>query len=552
MGCLEVVNKFLGWLSGLSDSVSNTTEMAKRGLLAKDVFLDRLPNNCKIMSPTPSPQDFIRENDSLVGIQSGLKYMHVGEVFKEFSEELDKQLTSFVTESGPLFKNLADNQANYLKTYKNAKEKYRDILDYYEKNKNIIDKMKFIEYTDKDFSREDITKKEVKETIRKDASEKIETAKGEAASRLRAAQEKAKSDIKPLCDKLKDQEKVLNKELGSLEEKRKKYLEHLKNFFGINCGSDALGDKTWESIDSKFKSSYKGKWSYIKRPNKDEVAKAKKHYEWLAKSYGSEKKKLETEIRNLKEALGTPSGTFKAEALKRYCKGKDKKYLVSIEFSEYDLSRNNIENNKTSYTFKESFKDYQDDYNLLRGKYTGIYKHLEKYDSISNKGSEYKDRKKDIGDYFSNAEKYNAVMQELKEKIELFEKIFGGTGGLTLYRNNICKILENLKGKVNDVFDSCSSLGKNVARQMNDIRKKGLRFSKSESQMDIWVFIAYLSYVMNTLTEKDYSFTETALKFDKMEKIHCNLQSLDIGKHSNKQKSGSVFSKIFSRIKDLI
>ena len=551
MGCLEVVNKLFGFLSGLSDSVSNAAGMANRALLAKNVFLDRLPEDCKVMSITPSPQDFISDNASLVGIKGGIEGMHIGTTFSRLNAEIGTQLTNCEKEWHPLFQNLVNYRTSYFNHCEAAEKAYKNILNYYEENKNIIDKMKFIEYTDKDFSRKDITKKEVKGTIRKDASAKIEVAKKGAELRLKKAHEQANSDIKPLCDKLKDQEKVLNKKLSLLEKKREKYLEHLKNFFGIDCGSNASDNKIWESIDNKFKLNYKGKWSYIKNLKKDEVAKAKKHYEWLKKSYGSEKQKLETEIKNLKEALGTPSGTFKSEALKRYCKGKDKKYLVSIEFSEYDLSRDNIENKKTSYTFKESFKDYQDDYNLLRGKYTGIYKHLKKYDSISNKGSEYKDRKKDIEDYILNAEKYNAVMKELKEKIKLFKD---GFSGVKYYRDEICTELEKLKNKVNNVFGLISKLDDETDKRMNGIRKNGLRFFKSKSlmDMDIRVFIAYLSYVMDTLTKNNCSFTETALKFDKMKKIYCNLQSLDIGKQSNTKKFISAFSKVFSEIKNLI
>lgn len=542
---------------GVKDSLFSWIDKKTGGYLVKGIAIKNIlfntgtgPNDFTANLKMPSPQDFIQSAKIVNDVQSGLNNLHVGDNFKISFNILNTKIEAFKSGTTDVFKELIYNQKSYYLEYVHIKKCRKNILDFYEKNKDVIEKMKFVDVMNVNGS-DQIETKEVKKHMIEVASRKIEYAKKEAKASLLQANKKAKDDIEPLIKKLNDEIKFLKHEIKGLNKKRKSYLESLTTLFG-NFDGQKDDDKLWVSIQNKFKAVFREKWSNVEnrefgeKYTKEEIMEFEKQYNWLKKNYSVKIEKLISEMENLKKVKNEYDNfssfrTFKF--LKDYCKGEDKKYLPIIEFLEYDI----FETGKKCYSFKGEFKKYQDDHNFLHGKYTGKYEYLKTYDSISKKKTEYKSRKKDAKIYASNPELYNKVMSDLNAKIMEFKTFYFE---LKKVYNGICGQLNLLKEKLEVPFEECNKIGMSVFKEMKKIKEQGLKFSKSEQRIPGYALFAYLSHVTYKLTENNCALTSKTLKFNKVQQIYQNLISLNLEK-LNKQDT-SIFSKVFSKIKNLI
>ncbi len=532
---------------GLFETMDNKLTGGLFGKLmgAKNIMLGTNPYDFNVNDlPTPSPQEFIRNPDTVMKIGSVLKNMHIGDDFKKSFEERVQAAEEFKSKSEAIFRNLTSHQKSYNNKLNELKGKRNEILDFYSKNKDKIDKMKFMGITGSESKQENVEKKEIRKNMIENAGKKIKDAQTAAETSLNEAHNKAEEQRGNLIEELGTKIKDLNTQLEVLKKKEKKYLEELKKFFNIS-DKDRKDDDLWVKIQNKFKDSYRKNWNYVKGSefkDKEKLSKAKEHYNWIEKNY-KEIEKLNNEIKKLKETKKKKDGSYpSAEILEKYCKGEYKKYLPDIQFLRYY----NVEDK--CYTLKGEYKNYQDDYNLIRGKYTGKYKYLETYDSINKKGKEYKSIKKDIDPYIYNFKSYNSIMKDLKDKIEAFTSSYTT---LSQEYKEICDQLNNLKSESEKLFGGCcSGLEQKERNEIKKIKVQGLKFSNSSKQISGQVAAAYLAHIANALTNNDCYLTKTALKFDKMERINQNLKNLDL--NLKKKKDTSIFSKVFSKIKSLI
>lgn len=513
---------------------------------AKNLMMNTNDYDLNVNLTIISPEQFIKNADKIAQFESELSQMHIGNRFEGRFKTLLEKLNDFKKklENKSLFNDLIEEIKEYREDYEEARTSKLEVEKYYEENKEKINRMKLIGQTSTSNFKEN--KKEIKENLKTISDGKITAAKLSAKKTLDEAKKPAVEQIEKMIENcLSENENSLRK----LNESRDKYVKSLEEIFQIQNNSQSDFNNRWDKIKKEFSnSSYNGNWKTIsnvfkQKKNKPKISieEAKKYYNWLDKTYEVSEKKLDETTKDLEEIKANVESNIKN--IKKYCVGKNKGYVAAAEFVE---AMN--ENSKKIYTLKGEFKVYQDDYNLTKNIFSGKYKYLEEYDEIKKGEGKYKLAKEDIGTYLDDSEGHKEIIKKLTELIDTFNKRVK-----TLNENvNVLieeKYLVKLKEKTQPVLENFNGINHRASKEIDKIKKGGLKPTNSPSQIPVYSALAHLWYIADKLTENNYALTRKALKLDKMNQVKESFEALNLEK--KKKVESSTLSKVFSKIKKL-